>query len=99
MTSPRFLCRPNLWQWSAAYVLGAFNQTIDLATTGAGADGYRSVPVSGYVGLYAGYSPSAGARTLFARNATSTMRGSVNGGANAPADITATTLVRARPTN
>ncbi|AOK62011.1 hypothetical protein WM29_23060 [Burkholderia ubonensis] len=81
------------------YVLGAFNQTINLATTGAGGMDTGAAPAPGYVGLYAGYNPVTGARTLFARNATSTVLGSVYGGANAPAGITATALVSVWPTN
>ena len=81
------------------YCLPNFNQTINLATTGAGGMDTGSAPTSGYVGLYAGYNPSTGTRTLFARNATSTVLGSVYGGANSPAGITATALVSVWPTN
>jgi hypothetical protein len=81
------------------YVLGAFSQPINLATVGAGGMDTGVAPASGYVGLYAGYNPTTGARTLFGRNATSTVLGSVYGGSNAPAGITATALVSVWPTN
>ncbi|AIO28845.1 hypothetical protein [Burkholderia cepacia] len=79
-----------------AYKLANFNEAINLATTGMDTG---SAPVSGYVGLYAGYNPSTGARKLFASNATSTVLGSVYGGSNAPAGIAATALVSVWPTN
>ncbi|UIY58264.1 hypothetical protein [Burkholderia cepacia] len=79
-----------------AYKLANFNEAINLATTGMDTG---SAPVSGYVGLYAGYNPSTGARKLFASNATSTVLGSVYGGSNPPAGIAATALVSVWPTN
>ncbi|WP_230947178.1 hypothetical protein [Burkholderia cepacia] len=79
-----------------AYKLANFNETINLATTGMDTG---SAPVSGYVGLYAGFNPSTGARKLFARNATSTVLGSVYGGSNPPPGIVATALVSVWPTN
>ena len=79
-----------------AYKLANFNEAINLATTGMDTG---SAPVSGYVGLYAGYNPSTGARKLFASNATSTVLGSVYGGSNPPAGISATALVSVWPTN
>lgn len=81
------------------FKISSFSQTINLATTGAGGMDTGSAPTSGYVGLYAGYNPSTGTRTLFARNATSTVLGSVYGGSNAPAGYTATSLVSVWPTN
>lgn len=80
----------------AAFRIANFNEAINLATTGMDTG---SAPVSGYVGLYAGYNPSTGARKLFASNATSTVLGSVYGGSNPPAGIAATALVSVWPTN
>ncbi|WP_334046125.1 hypothetical protein [Burkholderia cepacia] len=76
-----------------AYKLDNFNQTINLATTGAGGTDTGSAPVSGFVALYAIYNPTTKARALLARNATSAVQPNVYGGGNMPAGYTASALV------
>ncbi|WP_334033910.1 hypothetical protein [Burkholderia cepacia] len=75
------------------YKLDNFNQTINLATTGAGGTDTGSAPVSGFVALYAIYNPTTKARALLARNATSAVQPNVYGGGNMPAGYTASALV------
>lgn len=81
------------------YLLGAFNQTINLATTGAGGMDTGSAPVSGFVALYAIYNPTTGASALLAANATAAAAPNVYGGANMPAGYTASALVSVWATN
>ncbi|UXZ62696.1 hypothetical protein NUJ28_08310 [Burkholderia multivorans] len=81
------------------YVLGAFSQTINLATTGAGGMDTGSAPASGYVAIYAIYNPTTGARALIAKDATSAVQPNVYGGANMPEGYTASALVSVWPTN
>ncbi|MBU9649342.1 hypothetical protein KTF21_11685 [Burkholderia multivorans] len=81
------------------YVLGAFSQTINLATTGAGGMDTGSAPASGYVAIYAIYNPKTGARALIAKDATSAVQPNVYGGANMPSGYTASALVSVWPTN
>lgn len=75
------------------YCLGNFNQTINLATVGAGGMDTGGAPTSGFVALYAIYNPSTGARALLGVNATSILAPEVYGGANMPAGYTASALV------
>ena len=81
------------------YCLAGFNKTINLATTGAGGMDTGAAPVSGYVALYAIYSPTSGMSALLATNATSSAVGSVYGGANMPSGYTASALVSVWPTD
>ncbi|WP_353191421.1 hypothetical protein [Pandoraea pnomenusa] len=81
------------------YCLGSFNQTINLSTTGAGGVDTGAAPVSGFVGIYAIFNPSTGARSTVARNATSAAVSEVYGGANMPAGFTASALIAVVPTN
>ncbi|UQN68002.1 hypothetical protein L0Z11_09825 [Burkholderia multivorans] len=94
------------------YVLGAFSKTINLATTGAGGMDTGAAPSSGYVALYAIYSPVKAAQhasdpitypddgsALLATNATSTVAPNVYGGANMPSGYTASALVSVWGTN
>lgn len=81
------------------YCLGSFNQTINLAVTGAGGMDTGTAPVSGYVALYAIYNPTTGARALLGVNATSNIAPEVYGGANMPTGYTASALVSVWSTN
>lgn len=81
------------------YCLGSFNQTINLATTGAGGMDTGSAPNSGYVALYAIYNPTSNTRALLGVNATSAAAPAIYGGANMPAGFTASALVSVVPTN
>lgn len=78
--------------------LANFNQSINLATTGAGGMDVGAAPVSGYVALYAIYNPTSGAAALLATNATSTKASSVYAGGAMPAGYTASALVSVWPT-
>ncbi|WP_230958581.1 hypothetical protein [Burkholderia territorii] len=81
------------------YVLGGFNKTINLSTTGAGGMDTGSAPTSGYVAIYAIYNPTTGASALLATNATSSAAPNVYGGANMPSGYTASALVSVWPTD
>lgn len=81
------------------YLLPSFNQTINLATTGAGGMDVGTAPVSGYVAVYAIYNPTTAAVALLATNATSAPAPTVYGGANMPSGYTASALVSVWPTN
>ncbi|NIF39559.1 hypothetical protein F3J14_01285 [Burkholderia sp. Tr-862] len=94
------------------YVLGPFSKTINLAATGAGGMDTGSAPASGYVALYAIYSPTKAAQhasdpitypdngmALLAKNATSAVQTNVYSGANMPSGYTASALVSVWPTN
>ncbi|WFC66419.1 hypothetical protein EUC41_08885 [Achromobacter denitrificans] len=76
-----------------SYRLGNFSQTINVATTGAGGMDTGTPPSSGWVGIYAIYNPSTGARALLATNATNAAAPPVYGGTNMPAGYTASGLV------
>jgi hypothetical protein len=82
-----------------AWKIGNFNQTVNLATTGAGGMDTGTAPVLGYVGLYAIYNPSSGAAALLAVNATSAVVPQVYGGTHMPGGYTASALVSVWPTN
>jgi hypothetical protein len=81
------------------YKLISFNQTINLATTGAGGMDTGAAPESGYVANYAIFNPTTNAAALLATNATTTVAPSIYGGANMPAGFTASALVSVWPTN
>ena len=77
----------------------SFNQTLDIATTGAGGMDTGAAPVSGYVAIYAIYDPSTGADSILATNATSAVAPEVYGGGHMPAGYTASALISVWPTN
>lgn len=80
------------------YTLGAFNKTVNLATTGPGGMDTGAAPVSGFVALYAIYNPTTSTAALLATNA-STLQGNVYGGSNMPTGYTASALVSFWSTN
>lgn len=75
------------------YKLSGFNKTINLATVGAGGMDTGTVPVTGFVALYAIYNPTTQASALLAVNTTSVLAPEVYGGANIPSGYTASALV------
>ncbi|MDA5535794.1 hypothetical protein [Yersinia mollaretii] len=75
------------------YKLTSFNKTINLATIGAGGMDTGTAPVTGFVALYAIYNPTTQVSALLAVNATSVLAPEVYGGANMPANYTASALV------
>lgn len=81
------------------YCLPNFNASINLGTTGAGGMDTGSAPVSGFVALYAIYSPVTGVSAILATNATSAKAPEIYGGTNMPAGFTASALVSVWPTN
>ncbi|KVZ79995.1 phage tail protein [Burkholderia ubonensis] len=81
------------------YCLPAFNQTINLATTGASGMDTGPAPTSGFVALYAIYNPTTKTAALLATNSTSAVAPAVYGGANMPAGYIASALVSVWPTN
>ncbi len=81
------------------YCLASVNQTINLATTGAGGMDTGTPPASGYVGIYEIYNPTTNTRALLGQNATSVLLPEIYGGANMPAGYTASALVAVWPTD
>jgi hypothetical protein len=79
--------------------LSTVNQSINLATVGAGGMDTGTAPVNGYVAVYVIYNPSTGAASLLGKDATSTAQTDVYSGANLPAGYTASALVAVWPTN
>ncbi|MCA8264788.1 hypothetical protein [Burkholderia vietnamiensis] len=81
------------------YRVASINQTVNLATPGAGGMDTGSAPANGYVALYAIYNPVTKVPALLATNATSAVAPSVYGGANMPSGYTASALLTVVPTN
>jgi hypothetical protein len=81
------------------FLLANFNQTINLATTGAGGMDTGAAPASGFVALYAIYNPTTQTASIIATNATSVVAPTIYGGANMPAGYTASALIGVWPTN
>lgn len=75
------------------YKLANFNQTINLAATGAGGMDAGGPPASGYVALYAIYNPVTARQALLAMDATWALAPEVYSGANMPPGYTASALV------
>ncbi|CQI88890.1 tail fiber protein [Yersinia rohdei] len=74
------------------YLLTNFNKTINLGTTGAGGMDTGTVPVAGFVALYAIYNPSNQASAMLAVNTTSVLAPEVCAGIM-PSGYTASALV------
>lgn len=81
------------------YCLSNFNETINLATTGAGGMDTGTAPASGFVAIYAIYNPTTDAMALLGTDATSALAPHVYGGANMPSGYTASALVSVWKTN
>lgn len=77
----------------------SFNQTLNLATSGAGGMDIGAPPASGFVAVYAGFNTTSGARTVFAQAVGSSAPSAIYSGANAPAGYNATALISILPTN
>lgn len=75
------------------YRLSAINLTVNLSTTGANGMDVGSPPISGYIGLYIIYNPTALTAALLAQNSTSAVLPQVYGGANMPTGYTASGLI------
>ncbi|WP_071764406.1 hypothetical protein [Burkholderia ubonensis] len=84
---------------SQKYVLGSFNQSINLSTVGAGGMDTGSAPANGFVAVYAIYNPTTSTRSTLATNATSAAQSNVYSGANMPSGYTASALISVWPTN
>lgn len=81
------------------YCLPNFNQTVNLATTGANGMDTGAAPVNGYVAIYAIYNPVTATSALLGVNATSAAAPTIYGGANMPSGYTASALISVLPTN
>ncbi len=81
------------------YKLSSFNKSVNLAITGAGGMDTGTVPVAGFVALYAIYNPTTQASALLAVNVTLVTAPEIYGGANMPAGYTASALVSVWATN
>ena len=79
------------------YRLQGFSADINLGTTGAGGMDTGTVPVTGFLALYAIYNPASGNKALLAVNATAAPVPEIYGGANMPAGYTASALVSVWP--
>ncbi|WP_367189339.1 hypothetical protein [Burkholderia sp. Ed8] len=97
---------------SKKYVLGSFSKSINIGNTGPGGMDTGSAPVSGFVALYAIYSPAKAAQhasdpitypddgiALLATDATTTIAPNVYAGANMPPGFSGSALVSVVPTN
>jgi len=80
------------------YLVGSFNKSINLATTGAGGMDTGTAPVNGYVSLYAIYNPTSGASAVLAC-AQATSSGWLYTGPNMPVGYTASVLISSNATN
>lgn len=80
------------------YCLSNFNETLNLATVGAGGMDTGVAPVSGLVALYAIFNPTAGAAAILAQNAGSAIMSSTYSGAHMAAGYTASALISVWPT-
>lgn len=80
------------------YRINAFNKSVNLATTGAGGMDTGTVPVTGYVALYAIYNPTTSVSALLTVDATTVKAPEIYGGTNLPAGYTASALVSVWPT-
>lgn len=74
------------------YKLNSFSKTINLATTGEGGMDTGTVPVTGFVALYAIYNPTTQVSALLAVNTTSVLAPEICGGVM-PLGYTASALV------
>ncbi|WP_312297084.1 hypothetical protein [Atlantibacter hermannii] len=79
------------------YRIKSLSANINLATTGAGGMDTGTVPVTGFVALYAIYNPTNGNKALLAVNATAAAVPEIYGGVNMPAGYTASALVSVWP--
>ena len=78
---------------------GVYDQTINLATTGAGGMDTGSVPANGFVAVYALFNPLTLAVSILAQDATSSSAPNVYGGSYMPAGYTYSALISVWPTN
>ncbi len=81
------------------YRLSGFSQTFNTTNTGVNGMDTGTVPLNGYVGIYAIYSPATGATATLGINATSVVAPSVYNGANMPAGYAASALISVVPTD
>ncbi len=81
------------------YKLSSFNKSVNLTITGAGGMDTGTVPVAGFVALYAIYNPTTQASALLAVNVTLVTAPEIYGGANMPVGYTASALVSVWATN
>lgn len=79
-----------------ARTLANFNETLNVATQGAGGMDTGSAPDSGYVAIYAICDPTSGAVALLGTAASQT---TVYGGSNLPSGYTLSALLAVWPTN
>ena len=82
-----------------AYLLSAFNKTVNLATTGAGGMDTGSAPTSGFVALYAIYNASTSTANILAVDATSSAAPEIYAGTHMPSGYTASALISVWRTN
>lgn len=75
------------------YRLRNFSKTVNLGVVGAGGMDTGSVPVAGFVALYAIYNPTTNTSALLSVNATSAVAPEIYGGTNMPTGYTASALV------
>lgn len=75
------------------YRLSAFNNVINIGTTGAGGMDVGLPPTTGFVAIYAIYNPTTALAALLAVNTTSNVAPQIYGGSNMPSGYTASALV------
>lgn len=79
-------------------LLSSYNQTLNVATTGAGGMDTGSAPANGYVAVYASWGPTAGTG-IFGQDATAAAAPEQYGGAHLPVGVTETQLIGVWPTD
>jgi hypothetical protein len=90
------------------YALTSFNQTLNLATVGAGGMDVGTAPKPGYVAIYAIFNPAIAAAnpgvanagySILATNATASAAPTIYAGGNMPAGYTSSALISVWTTN
>ena len=84
---------------SSVSTIALYNQTVNLATIGAGGMDTGSAPINGFVAIYAIYNPVTGATSILAQNTTGSVSSGVYTGSNMPAGYTESARISVWPTN
>jgi hypothetical protein len=82
-----------------AYRLGAYDQTLNIATTGAGGMDISTSLVSTVIAAYAIFNPTTGQQAILGVNAGGVVAPSIYGNGHMPAGFTASALIGAWQTN
>jgi hypothetical protein len=81
------------------YCVSSLNESLNLATTGAGGMDTGAAPASSFVGIYVIYNPTTKDAALLGVNAAAANLPMIYGGGHMPAGYTASALISVLPTN